>query len=79
MTLPEHPGTVEYVDGASGEVTRRVPAGDVPEAIRYAPGPDGQPQPVARIVVLTVGERREIRQFAPDGTLLRSTYQRAEP
>lgn len=78
MTLPEHPGTVEYVDGASGEVTRRVPADEVPEAIRYATGPDGEPWPVVRITVLTVGDRREIRQFGADGTLLRSTYQRAE-
>lgn len=76
--LPEHPGTVEYVDGATGEVTRRLPAEDVPESIRYAPGPDGRPRPVVRITVLTVGPRREIRQFGADGELLRSTYQRAE-
>jgi hypothetical protein len=79
VTLPEHPGTVAYVDAASGEVTRRVAADEVPESIRYAPGPDGRPQPVTRISILTVGDRREIRQFGADGTLLRSTYQRAEP
>jgi hypothetical protein len=78
VTLPDHPGTVEYVDGASGEVTRRVSADEVPESIRYAPGPDGRPQPVTRITILSLGDRREIRQFAADGTLLRSTYQRAE-
>jgi hypothetical protein len=76
--LPEHPGTVEYVDGATGEVTRTSPAEDVPEQIRYAPGPDGTLRPVVRITVLTVGPRREIRQFGADGELLRSTYQRAE-
>jgi len=76
--LPEHPGEVEFVDGATGEVTQRTPAADVPEQIRYAPGPDGKPQPVTRITILTLGDRREIRQFGADGTLLRSTYQRAE-
>ena len=76
--LPEHPGTIEFVDGATGEVTRTEPASEVPEGIAYANGPDGTPQPVTRITTLTVGDRREIRQFGADGTLLRSTYQRAE-
>ncbi len=76
--MTEHPGEIEYVDGATGEVTCRVPADDVPEQIRFAPGPDGAPRPVVRITVLTLGDRREIRQFGPEGELLRSTYQRAE-
>ena len=76
--MTEHPGTIEFVDGATGEVTRRVPADEVPEQIRFAPGPDGDQRPVVRITVLTVGPRREIRQFGADGELLRSTYQRAE-
>lgn len=78
MTPPDHPGTIEYVDGASGEVMRRVSADEVPDSIRFAPGPDGERRPVTRITILTLGDRREIRQFAADGTLLRSTYQRAE-
>ena len=78
MSLPEHPGTIEYVDGATGEVTRVVPAADVPEQIAYAPGPDGEQRPVVRVTILTVGPQREIRQFGPDGEILRSTYQRAE-
>jgi hypothetical protein len=76
--LPEHPGTIEYVDAATGEVTQTVPAGEVHESISYASGPDGSPQPVTRIAVLTVGNRREIRQYGADGTLLQSTYQRLE-
>lgn len=76
--LPAHPGTIEYVDDSTGEVTRTVSAEEVPEGIRYAPGPDGRPVAVTRITILTVGPRREIRQFAADGTLLQSTYQRAE-
>jgi hypothetical protein len=76
--IPEHPGTIEIVDAATGEVTGRVPAHEEPEGIAYAPGPDGSLQPVTRITILTVGNRREIRQFAADGTLLQSTYQRSE-
>jgi hypothetical protein len=75
---PEHPGEIEYIDEATGEVTRRVRADEVPETIAFAPGPDGTLQPVTRITFLTVGDRREIRQFAADGALLKSTYQRAE-
>lgn len=72
------PHTIEFVDAATGEVTRTVPAEEVPEGIRMVPGPDGTPTRVTRIEILTEGDRREIRQFAADGTLLRSTYQRAE-
>jgi hypothetical protein len=74
----EHPGTIEIVDAATGEVTRRVPAAGEPEGIAFAPGPDGSLQPVTRIAILEIGDRREIRQFGADGTLLQSTYQRAE-
>ena len=76
---PEHPGEIEYVDEATGEVFRRVPAAEVPESIAFAPGPDGTPQPVTRITFLTVGDRREIRQYGADGAVLQSTYQRLEP
>jgi hypothetical protein len=75
---PEHPGTIEIVDAATGEVTARVPAADEPDGIAFAPGPDGSLQPVTRISILEIGDRREISQFGEDGTLLRSTYQRAD-
>ena len=77
--MTEHPGTIEFVDAATGEVTRTVRADEVPEGIAFLPGPDGETRAVTRITVLTLDDRREIRQFAADGTLLRSTYQRAEP
>jgi len=76
--MTEHPGTIEFVDAATGEVTRTVPVDEVPEGIAFVPGPTGETLPVTRITILTLDDRREIRQFAADGTLLRSTYQRAE-
>jgi hypothetical protein len=75
---PPHPGTITFVDGLTGEVTRTEDASEVPDGIRYANGPDGRPQPVTRIEITTFEDRREIRQYGPDGTILRSTYQRAE-
>jgi hypothetical protein len=36
--LPPHPGTVEYVDGATGEVTRTVPADDLPDDLTSSRG-----------------------------------------
>jgi hypothetical protein len=64
---------------AAGAGGGRVRAEEVPEGIAFLPGPDGETRPVTRITVLTLVDRREIRQFAADSTLLRSTYQRAEP
>ena len=70
---------VEWVDGATGEVTRRQPAAELADPIRYAPGPDEQPVRVTRVEIVTRGDRREIRQYAADGTLLLATYQVREP
>jgi hypothetical protein len=69
----KHPGTIEFVDGATGEVTRTEPAEEVPETIAFADG-----KPVTRIVVLESGDRREIRSYGADGEFLSATYQVAE-
>jgi hypothetical protein len=69
----KHPGTIEFVDGTSGEVTRTERAEDVPEVIAFANG-----VPVTRIVVLEAGDRREIRSYGADGQFLTATYQIAE-
>ena len=74
--MTEHPGTIEYVDGATGKIVHVADAADVDDAISFAPGADGTLQPVTRIVITTVGERREVRQLAADGALLRTTFQR---
>jgi hypothetical protein len=70
---------VEWVDGSTGDVTRRQPAAELPDPIRYAPGPDEGPVRVTRIEIVTRRDRREIRQYAADGTLLLATYQVREP
>lgn len=69
----KHPGTIEFVDGATGEVTSTERAEDVPEVIAFADG-----KPVTRIVVLDAGDRREIRSYGADGEFLSATYQIAE-
>jgi hypothetical protein len=74
--VTEHPGTVEYVDGVTGKILHVADAADVDDAIGFAPGADGTPQPVTRIVITTVGDRREVRQLGADGALLRTTFQR---
>jgi hypothetical protein len=69
----KHPGTIEFVDGATGEVTRTEPAAEVPKTIAFADG-----KPVTRIVVTESGDRREIRSYGADGEFLSATYQVAE-
>jgi hypothetical protein len=69
----KHPGTIEFVDGRTGEVTRTERAEDVPDAIAFADG-----TPVTRIVVLEAGDQREIRSYGADGEFLSATYQIAE-
>ena len=74
--MTEHPGKVEYIDGVTGKVLHVADAADVDDAIGFAPGPDGTLQPVTRIVITTLGGRREVRQMGADGALLRTTFQR---
>jgi len=69
----KHPGTIEFVDGATGEVTRTERADSVPETIAFADG-----RPVTRIVITESEERREIRSYGEDGSFLSATYQVAE-
>jgi len=69
--VTEHPGTVEMVNGDRSEV---VPVERLPESLRWAAGPDGEPRPVVRIVITAKGNEREIRQHGPDGELLRTTF-----
>ena len=73
-----HPGTIEFVDGTTGQVTREERAEDVPESIRFAGGSDGELRPVTRIVITESGDQREIRSYGADGEFLTVTYQIAE-
>ena len=72
---PQHPGVIEFVDGTTGEVTRREDADQVPDSIKFAPDADGVMRAVVRIRITTAGDRREIEQIAEDGTVLKRTYQ----
>ncbi|AKJ03785.1 hypothetical protein ATI61_11635 [Archangium gephyra] len=71
---PQHPGTIVYVDGTTQKETERVNITEVPEALRFAPTPQGL-VPVVRVVAYTEGSRRIIREYGPAGELLRSTVQ----
>jgi hypothetical protein len=62
-----------FVDGDTNEESEEN-AADVPESIRFADTPEG-PVPVVRVVARTSGDRRIIREYGPDGELLRSTVQ----
>lgn len=67
-----HPGTVVYVDGDTGQVQSSWPVGDVPLELRFVETPHG-PVPVVRVVATARGDARIVREYGPSGELLRST------
>jgi hypothetical protein len=69
-----HPGTITYVD-ADAKTEKVLPVAQVPEPLRFA-SLDGAPVPVVRVVAQLRGEERLIREYGPEGQLLRSTVQR---
>ena len=71
---PEHPGKIVFVDGTTQEVTKELPASEVPFGIRFVETDAGL-VPVVRIVNVTTDKQQTIRQYGPDGQLLRSTVQ----
>ena len=63
-----HPGTVTFV-GTDG--TQRVePADHIPDWLKFAPGPDGTPVPVVRVVRLQTDRGYSLRSYGADGHLL---------
>ncbi|WP_158623393.1 hypothetical protein [Corallococcus sp. CA053C] len=46
----------------------------VPEALQYAQGPKGW-VPVVKVIALEEGNQRTLREYGPEGELLRSTVQ----
>jgi hypothetical protein len=69
-----HPGTITYVDAdAHTEKVRSV--ADVPDRLRFADTASGK-VPVVRVVARIAGGQRFIREYGPNGELLRSTVQR---
>lgn len=66
---PTHPGTVTFV-GPNGRY--QVESADrLPEAVAFAPGPDGSAVPVVRVVHPPAGAGYGSRSYAADGRLLR--------
>jgi hypothetical protein len=74
-SIPPHPGSIEWVDGATGKVLSKEAAGEFPDSIRYARDAEGRLQPIVRLVVTGSGVHREIAQVDADGHVLRRTYQ----
>ncbi|RKH67299.1 hypothetical protein [Corallococcus llansteffanensis] len=75
MSEPKHPGTIQFVDGATKEVTKTVDAKEVPPSIRYAKNEAGELVPVVKVVAFQEGDRRTLREYGPEGQFLRSTVQ----
>jgi hypothetical protein len=75
VTTATHPGTITYVDGATGAVVNAVPATEVPESLRFIER-DGRLVPVVRVVMNQLdASRREIEEYGPNEELLRRTQQ----
>jgi hypothetical protein len=74
---PAHPGTITFVDANAGTENVRA-AGDVPETIAYCRVGEHW-VPVTRVVALVVGNKRDIKKYAADGTLLETTAQFRKP
>lgn len=79
MSEPKHPGTIQFVDGATQEVTQTVDAKEVPSSIRFAKNEAGELVPVVKVVAVQEGDRRIIREYGPEGQFLRSTVQVRTP
>lgn len=74
MDQPSHPGRITFVDGNTQEITREADLSEVPQGIAFVEV-DGRIEPVVRIVTFTDEDRRIIRQYGADGSLLLSTVQ----
>ena len=75
LTLPEK---IIFVDGITGEIREEVDFEEVPLSIRIADSKEGIATPVVKIVDITDGNTRTIKQYGAGDELLRTTYQRSE-
>ena len=71
---PTHPGKIIFIDGVTQEITAEKSAAEVPSRIRFVETPQGR-VPVVKIVNFTTEDKRTIRQYGPEGQLLKSTVQ----
>ena len=63
-----HPGVILHVDGATGQVMKRVSVEQVPEARRFLAG-----VPVVKVIIRRGAGRTSIAELGPNGQLLRTT------
>jgi hypothetical protein len=69
------PDTILFINGLTSEITKEVNFADVPETIRFAPNASGEIEPVVKIVEISNGNQRIIRQMGRGGIVLKSTVQ----
>ena len=74
MAAPVHPGTIVYFEGAPEKEVSRMSVSEVPESLRFAQTEHGL-VPVVKVVAYVEGDQRYIREYGPDGELLRTTMQ----
>jgi hypothetical protein len=67
-----HPGHIVFFENE--RVVSVARAASVPESARFAPSASG-PVPVVKVVASRAGAQRFIREYGPEGQLLRSTVQ----
>jgi hypothetical protein len=73
---PEHPGTVEYIDGNTGRVVRTRDASELPED-RLWVHVEGRWVPIVRVVAKKYDDdHRVITELGPNNEVLRTTTQR---
>lgn len=70
---PAHPGAVTFVAADGSE--RAEPADQLPDWLKFAPGADGTPVPVVRVVRTAAG----LRSYGPGGLLLSVTLPAVAP
>jgi hypothetical protein len=73
--LPPHPGTVDFIDGATGRLIQRIPAAEMHPEAAYARDEDGRLEPVIVVVITEIDDRRELQQYGSSGRLLKTTLQ----
>ena len=75
LRIPSHPGTVTFYDANTEKVLKTAQASELPESVRFAPGPNGTKIPVVKIVYTTTGNHRFVREYGTEGQVLRQTVQ----
>jgi hypothetical protein len=68
----EHPGIIQCIDGATQEVVDTIDAKEVPSSHRFVKNQAGERVPVVKMVASVEREQFIVRNYGPDGELLRT-------